>query len=195
MEEQVYLVKTVDEAQRLWNQLKSEHWESAIVCIHEDLFNLDVKRRIFLQMYKAQIEDIDLHLVEPSTVFLRVSTSAGGGLTLNYYMQMENLTFERGMHALSLSYMEETEKGSGLGGLLGGIARSASGQSYLQMLIKNQPGVRVDTNRIVVDLDQWQSFQRVSGWIYEGKTIGRDLRIENMGIVNRCLCLRFQWTV
>ena len=47
MEEQVYLIKTLDEAQKLWDRLKQEHWESVIVGIHEDLFNLDVKYLIF----------------------------------------------------------------------------------------------------------------------------------------------------
>ena len=64
MEEQVYLIKTLDEAQKLWDRLKQEHWESVIVGIHEDLFNLDVKKRALPIMKKYSVDDLELHWIE-----------------------------------------------------------------------------------------------------------------------------------
>lgn len=193
MEEQVYLIKTVEQGQKLWEQLKEEEWESVIVCFHEDLLNLDVKNRLLPMLHKYQIEDAQVHWVEPETAFISGSSSFGGGISLNYYVKIEQLMFEYGMHALCLSYVEEAEKTGGLTGFLGGIIQNASGQSYLQMLVKNKPGLKVDGGRIVIDLDQWESFRKIAVWNHYGKTIGRDLDIEYKGMLNRCICLRFSW--
>lgn len=99
MEEQVYLIKTVEQGQKLWEQLKEEEWESVIVCFHEDLLNLDVKNRLLPMLHKYQIEDAQVHWVEPETAFISGSSSFGGGISLNYYVKIEQLMFEYGMHA------------------------------------------------------------------------------------------------
>ncbi len=164
MEEQVYLIKTLDEAQKLWDRLKQEHWESVIVGIHEDLFNLDVKKRVLPIMKKYSVDDLELHWIEPDTAFLSGNSSFGGGISLNYYVKIEKLMFEYGMHALCLSYIEEADKTAGLVTVLGGLAKKATGQSYLQMLIKNHPMLRVDDQKILVDLDAWDTFRKVS-WV------------------------------
>lgn len=193
MEEQVYLIKTVEQGQKLYDQLKQEEWESVIICLHEDLLNLDVKTRILPMLRKYQIDDAEIHWVEPETAFISGSSSFGGGISLSYYIKIEQLIFEYGMHALCLSYVEEAEKTSGLAGFLGGIVQNASGQNYLQMLVKNKPGLKVDGSRIVIDLDQWEAFRKVAVWNHFGKTIGRDMNIEYKGMLNRCICLRISW--
>ena len=193
MEEQVYLVKKLDEAQKLWDRLKQEHWESVIVGIHEDLFNLDVKWRALPLLKKYSVTDLELHWIEPDTAYLSGQSSFGGGISLRYYVKIERLMFEEGMHALSLSYIEEAEKTARLMTVLGGLAKTATGKTYLQMFAGNHPMLRVDGERILVDLDAWEAFRRVSGWTYEDKTIGRNLNIENLGMMNRCNCLRFSW--
>ena len=193
MEEQVYLIKTLDEAQKLWDRLKQEHWESVIVGIHEDLFNLDVKKRALPIMKKYSVDDLELHWIEPDTAFLSGTSSFGGGISLNYYVKIEKLMFEYGMHALCLSYIEEADKTAGLVTVLGGLAKKATGQTYLQMLVKNHPMLRVDAQKFLVVLDAWTALRKVCGWTYEDKSIGHDLNIENLGMMNRCICLRFSW--
>ena len=174
MEEQVYLIKTAEEAEKLWKRLRTEHWESAILCLHEDLWNLDVRKKILPGLYQYKIQDIELHWVEPETTYLRVMTSIGGELQLEYYLRPEKIVFEENRHTIRMSYIEEAQA-SGLGGLLGGFAKSASGK------------------RVEFCLDAWSDFQKVCQWTYEDKTLGKDLDLESLGMLNRCFCVRARW--
>lgn len=123
MEEQVYLIKTLEKRRTLGCGLSRSNWESVIVGIHEDLFNLDVKKRVLPIMKKYSVDDLELHWIEPDTAFLSGNSSFGGGISLNYYVKIEKLMFEYGMHALCLSYIEEADKTAGLVTVLGGWPR------------------------------------------------------------------------
>ena len=192
MEEQVYLIKTTEEEEKLWKRLRTEHWESAILCLHEDLWNLDVRKKILPGLYQYKIQDIELHWVEPATMYLRVMTSIGGELQLEYYLRPEKIIFEENRHTIRMSYIEEAQA-SGLGGLLGGFAKSASGKTYLQMAVQNMPMIRADGQRVEICLDAWSDFQKVCRWTYEDKTLGKDLELESLGMLNRCFCVRARW--
>lgn len=183
----------MSEARMAWEELKRDSWDSTILCFHEDLMNWDVKNKLMPMLKQKQVQDVELHWVEPETMYIKIYTSLMGGLNLTYYLKMEQIAFERGMHAVCFSFTEEVDKGSGLGGLLGGFMKPAVGQSYLQMVIKEQPMLRVKGSQIIVDLDQWPAFRQACQWSHQGKIIGNDLNIQNMGMVNRCLCLKFSW--
>lgn len=193
MAQMVYLIKTMSEMQAAWEELKRDDWESTIICIHEDLLNLDVKNRVLPMLRQQQVRDLELHWVEPETAYLKVSTGRMSGLELTYYVQIQQIVFERGMHAVCLSYTEEVDKNVGMGHFVNVLLKTDSGKSCLQMIVKDHPMLRVTSNQIIIDLDQWPAFRQVCDWTYHGKKLGNDLEIQSMGMVNRCLCLKFSW--
>ena len=78
----------------------------------------------------------------------------------------------------------------GVIGFFGGLAKKASKQTYLQMAVRDNDIVQVQSDRIAVDLDQIPEIKSALQREYRGKTLGRDMKMVYIGCVSDCCCFR-----
>ena len=188
MTDQVYTIRNGQDMDAAFARLSAYDWNEAILCFHEDLLNGYLREQVLPRLAKLQADSLTTDFEEPDRLDISAHSTLAGGMQLTYRMQIESFVFRPGMHALVFTYKEEADMG--VLGFFGGLAKKASGQTYLQMAVKENEVVQVTSDRIAVDLEQIPEIKSALQWEYRGKTLGRDMRMENIGCVNDCCCFR-----
>lgn len=188
MTEHVYTIRSGFDMDYAFNRLSGYDWDEAILCFHEDLLNGYLRAQVLPQLAKLQADSLTADFEEPDRLDISAHSRMAGGMQLTYRMKVESFVFEQGMHAVVFTYKEEADMG--VIGFFGGLAKKASKQTYLQMAVKDNDIVQVQSDRIAVDLDQIPEIKSALQREYRGKTLGRDMKMVYIGCVNDCCCFR-----
>lgn len=192
MNNPVLPVRTAAEVNAAWNELRQNDWDCATVLFHKDLLNAWLQKNLMPELARRQITSAVFDFREPDLVLLAVTTTLAGGMELLFTMRLENVVLDKDTHALVFAY-EEKAKTRALVGLLGGLAKKSSGQTYLQMALKNEPGISADAHHVTVDLNQFGDLSQLSDAVWNGHRIVEELVITPKGVTSDHYGLDFSW--